>query len=317
VNKQINILFLGGAKRVSLAEHFKSSALRRNVDLSIFSYELTELVPISSVAKVIVGLRWSDNMLISHLCEIIKANNIQMVLPFVDPAIEISSQLKHIFNDLYIPCCPANICQIMFNKKLSAKWFSENEIPVPETFSDVFSEFPLILKPITGSASRGIKVVHNKVELSEVKNLNEYLIQRYIENREEYTVDCFISNSSELISIVPRIRLDTAGGEVVNSLTVRNNSIIEISKKILGSEKFIGPVTIQFLKDLSNDKVYVMEINPRLGGGVVASICAGADILGVMIDEFLGLPIFPINDWRENTLMTRYFKEVIFYANHN
>ena len=317
MNKKLNILFLGGAKRVSLAEHLKKSAILRNIELSIFSYELTAQVPISTVGKVIVGLRWTDEKLIFHLCEIIKINNIHMILPFVDTAVEISEKLKQILPELYIPCCPQNLCQIMFNKKLSAKWFEENRIPIPKTFTKLLIEYPAILKPITGSASKGIKIIYNEEELDKIEHLDEYLIQQYISKNIEYTVDCFVNSKNEIMSVVPRIRLETAGGEVVNSITIKEESIIELSKKILQSENFIGPITIQFIKDLTNDQLYVMEINPRLGGGVIASIEAGADILGLMIDEFLGIPIAPISDWKENTLMTRYFKEVIFYANNN
>ena len=317
MNEELNILFLGGAKRVSVAEHLKKYGRSRHIEVSVFSYELTLQVPISIVSKVILGLRWDDEKLLFHLCETIKTHNIHMILPFVDPAVEVAGNLKQILPELYIPCSSKNICQIMFDKKLSAKWFGENDIPVPKTFTKNSIEFPVILKPITGSASKGIKVIYDKEELDKIEYLDKYLLQHYISNSTEYTVDCFVNSKQEIMSVVPRIRIETAGGESVRTITVKENTVIDLSKKILLLEEFTGPITIQFIKDLSNDQIYVMEINPRLGGGVIASIEAGADILGLMIDEYLGLPIAPINYWKENTLMTRYFKEIIFYANNN
>ena len=55
-----------------------------------------------------------------------------------------------------------------------------------------------------------------------------------------------------------------------------------------------------------------MEINPRLGGAVVTSIGAGSGIIKMILDEYLGNSIKPITDWRDNTVMVRYFNEVIF-----
>lgn len=314
---ELNILFLGGAKRVSLAEYFKKSALSRNINLSIFSYELSTRVPISSVARVITGLKWTDENLLPHLQEIIKANNIQMVIPFLDTFMEAASRLKLYFPQLYIPCCNENICQITFDKILLAKWFEKNKIPAPKTFKRDLLEFPVILKPRKGSASKGIRILTNQEEFDKVENPDDYLIQEYIPENIEYTVDCFISGQQEILFAVPRIRLETAGGEVVNSITTRDEEIIELSGRILQSDQFTGPVTIQFIRDLKKDQLYAMEINPRLGGGVIASIAAGADLPGLMIDEYSGVPIAPVNDWKDNTLMTRYFKEVIFYADNN
>ena len=115
-----------------------------------------------------------------------------------------------------------------------------------------------------------------------------------------------------MTSIVPRIRLETSGGEAVRSKTVKDMSIIEESKKILTSGHFRGPITIQYIKDNTNGNVYVMEINPRLGGAVVTSIGAGSGIIKMILNEYLGYSINPITDWRDNTVMVRYFNEVIF-----
>ena len=60
----------------------------------------------------------------------------------------------------------------------------------------------------------------------------------------------------------------------------------------------------------------MMEINPRCGGGVIASIEAGSKSLEMLLDEFEGKEIIEQNDWKENILMTRYMQEVI-YANNN
>ena len=56
MSKKLNILFLGGGKRTSLAERFLESGRKMNLKVNIFSYEISNEVPINSMAKIIVIL---------------------------------------------------------------------------------------------------------------------------------------------------------------------------------------------------------------------------------------------------------------------
>jgi len=316
--KKVNILFLGGAKRVSLAEHLLKAGQKLGLNINIFSYELDERVPLAAVGKILKGKKWKDADLFSDLHSQINKNDISIVLPFVDPAIEVAELLKAGNKNLFIPTCGKDICHIMFDKVLSERWFLDNGLPIPPSFSQYDQiQFPIIVKPRTGSASKGIKVIEDVEEWDKLENKDNYVIQQYIEDREEYTVDCYVTLFGKIISIVPRLRILTAGGEVMNSETRRDKDLIAISEKVLMSGDFKGPVTIQFLRDKKTGATYIMEINPRLGGGVITSIEAGADITEFILRDYLGEELHPCNDWKDKTLMTRYFKEVIFYADNH
>ena len=314
----INILFLGGAKRVSLAEHFIKAGERMGQQVNIFSYELQRECPIAAVGKVIIGKRWKDESLAEDLIDAVNDNQINIILPFVDPAVEIAAMERDILPQLFIPVSDHEICSVMFDKKKSEQWFIENGIAIPKSYqpNDELG-FPIIIKPRRGSASQGIEVIRSLEEWQKVKHPEDYVIQHYIEDKTEYTVDCYVSQKGEIISVVPRERLVVAGGEVMNSKTLRNEQLELQSRKILKAGNFRGPNTIQFIRDNKTGEVFVMEINPRLGGGVIASIEAGADIPTFILNEYLGNEVTPCSDWKPNTLMTRYTKEVIFYADNH
>jgi carbamoyl-phosphate synthase large subunit len=318
MKKPINILFLGGAKRVSLAEQFLEYGRRRNYAISIFSYELDRRVPISVVGKVIVGLKWKDSKLYDHLHEVILENEINIVLPFVDPAIEVACKLRSRYPQVFIPCSDLDLCRTMFDKIKSSEWFSNQQIDQPKSFRDKDKlEFPVIMKPRMGSASQGIQVLRSQAEFNKLHPGSDYLVQAYVEDNTEYSVDCYVAADGKILSIVPRIRIETAGGEVVKSQTIRNRDLVNLSEKILRSGSFRGPITIQFIKDNKTGKVFVMEINPRLGGGVVLSIGAGSGTISFIINEFLGKKSKKVLNWKEGTVITRYFKEVFFYADNH
>ncbi len=301
MHRNLNILMLGGAKRVAMAEQLIRAGKRLGCNVKIYSHELSEQEPIASVGTVIPGKRYSDPAVDDELDEIISRHDIHVVLPFVDPAIEPAARCKQRHPEVFVPVSSPEVSHAMFDKVLAAQLFEQNGIAIPTTYTAENIEYPAILKPRTGSASRGIVVAHNAAE-------------QYIANREELTVDCYVGTyDHEAKCTVPRIRLATAGGEAIRTITRRNQQLEATAKKVLQSLRLEGAVTLQFLHDLDADRYLLMEINPRLGGGVICSICAGADIASMIIEEAQDINAMPRHDWRDKTLMTRYFKEVIFF----
>jgi len=311
--KKINIMMLGGARRVSMAELFKRSGERIGREVSIISYELMEQVPIALEGKVVVGLRWSDPNVVADIVRVAKEYEIDIILPFVDGAIEIASKVKPHLPEVFIPVGDFEVNRTMFDKVSAAKAFEAAGIPIPKTYTALSAKMPAIAKPRKGSASRGIKIFHTLDELMQLENFNDYLVQEYLENKEEYTVDCYVSQKGEILTVVPRCRLEIMGGEVTRTITCRNAKLDELSRKVINTFNLRGPVTLQFLHDLDKDRYLLMEVNPRLGGGVVCSIYAGAPIADYIIDESRGITLNPCDDWAYNTLMARYLKEAIFY----
>ena len=120
-NKILNILFLGGAKRVSMAEKFISEGLIKGIKVNIFSYELDENVPISSVAEIIIGLKWNDKNIYSDLLKVSLNNKINIIIPFLDLSTLIAARLKDMieFNNIFIPVSNEENCNRFFDKHLA------------------------------------------------------------------------------------------------------------------------------------------------------------------------------------------------------
>ena len=315
MSNKINILFLGGAKRVSLAEYFIEAGKKLGKEICIFSYELDPHVPIGSIGKVIIGLRWNDKDIIKHLVETIQKNNIHIVLPFVDGATIIAARLKNELKNIFIPVSSVLTCDIMFDKVKANQWFMQNGIPVPGNEGN----FPLIAKPRKGSASMGLHFIHTNEDwkcFKENFDENDFLIQKYL-IADEYTVDAYIAKDGKELSIVPRKRMEVTSGEATKSITVKDQEIINLSKHIISLIDFQGPITLQFLREKETNKLYIMEINPRFGGGVITSIKAGADSSQMLLNEYLNKPVQEINNWEENLIMTRAFREFFYHANNN
>ena len=291
-----------------MGERFIEAGKKKNLDVKLFSYELSPYVPVSAIAKIIIGKKWTAPDIKQHLKEVVKEYKIGIIVPFVDPATVLAAELRKELEDVFIPVSNPGSTALFFNKIKADDWFRKNSFSIP---SDDGS-FPKIAKPAEGSASQGLIIIRDEDEWKEFYDNHsggKYLVQKFIEEGIEYTVDCYVSETGKILAVVPRIRLEVSGGEATKTVTVREEEIISLSEKILKAAELKGPVTIQFIRSRQTQKLYVMEINPRFGGGCIAAIEAGADLPAMLLNDFLALPNEPVTNWQVNLLMMRANRE--------
>lgn len=310
---KLTVLMLGGARRVSMAELLKRSGERLGYDIRIVSYELDDQVPIATVGKVVKGLRWNEPGVVDDILRVVIEHEARIILPFVDGSISVAARCKEKMPDLFVPVSDPDTAVLMFDKILAAAAFREAGVPIPTTYKIIDAEMPVIAKPRFGSASRGIHIFEDIDDLMHLKDISDYLLQEYISDKREYTVDCYVAADGEIMVTVPRERLEVMGGEVTRTITTRLPQLESMTRDIIAKFQLRGPVTLQFLYDIRRDRYLLMEVNPRLGGGVVCSIYAGAPIPDYILSEALGIPLRPCDDWIDGTLMARYQKETIFF----
>lgn len=315
IGNMITIMLLGGGKRVSLAELLIESGKKLNVKVNILSYDLSHKVPIALVGKVIKGLRWSDPAITADIEEIVRKNNVNIILPMVNGSIEVASRCREKLKNTFIPVSDLDEISALFDKADAAKIFKDAGFPIPRTYTVLSATMPAIAKPRRGGSSKGIKIFHDMEDLMHLHNLQDYIIQEYVEYKKEYTVDAYIDHKGNILTIVPRERIEIMGGESTRTKTCRISEIEELSKKVIEKFRLRGPVNLQFLHDLDNDRYLLMEVNPRLGGAVICSVLAGSPITDYIIQESLGLELQACDTWKEDTLLARYFKEAVFYEN--
>lgn len=311
----LTVLMLGGARRVSMAELLIRSGKRLGYEVKIVSYELTQQVPIAMTSKVVTGLKWSDPNVVEDILRVVTEYEVKIILPFVDGSISVAARCKEKMPTLFVPVSDPSISSLMFDKKEAADAFEKAGVAIPLTYKIINAQLPVIAKPRFGSASRGIHVFYDMDDLMHLSDLSDYLLQEYIEERKEYTVDCYVSQKGELLVTVPRERLEIMGGEVTRTITTHIPQLEKMSREVIEKFNLRGPVTLQFLYDIRADRYLLMEVNPRLGGGVICSIYAGAPITDYILSESLGVEVRPCDDWIANTLMARYQKETIFFNN--
>lgn len=310
----IRILMLGGAKRVSIARMFQQAASRMGVHAEIFSYELSATVPIAACGEVIIGKRFGDPDILDDLHRVVDSYGINVMIPFVDPAVGVAAAYRERYHDsVFVPTGERILAESMFDKCRSAAIFEEAGLPIPMTYHGGPVTFPLIAKPRNGSASKGIRMIDTT---DDIKSLpmpaDRYLIQQRIDDRDEISIDCYVSMlDGEVLAAVTRMRLEVIGGEASHTMTFHDAEAEELAAHTLHSLGLRGAVTIQLIRDRKDGRLMIMEINPRLGGGAVCAVHAGADIPGMIISEAIGQKPSRAS-WEAGVEITRYMQEVAF-----
>ncbi|STB10910.1 carbamoyl phosphate synthase-like protein [Clostridium novyi] len=126
--------------------------------------------------------------------------------------------------------------------------------------------FPVFIKPRTGSASLGI----NKVEFMEhlellFKMFPNMIIQEFIVGQ-EYGVDCYIDLiSNGVISIFAKKKIRMRSGETDKAVSMKDKKLFEIIEELVSKLNLRGPIDIDVFEN--NGEWIISEINPRFGGG--------------------------------------------------
>jgi len=323
---EFHILFTSVGRRVSLVRLFRKSLSKQNIPHKLVGVDLSPLAPASRVVDKFYPVpRVDSKEYIPTLLEICKNEGIDLLVPLIDTELPIISRNKEKFKEQETTAMISSpqAIEIAMDKLKTSRFFQSSGLPAlpsydygDKTWREKLN-FPLMLKPAQGSASKGVYKIENEKELEVLASgLPQPIIQPLIKGR-EYTSDLFIDFQGKVRCVVPRLRIEVRAGEVSKGMTVKNENLISLIKKageaLPGA---FGVINIQAFEDLEGN-FYLAEINPRFGGGYPLSYHAGADFpywLYLMLKARDKFETINTDTWKENLVMLRYDDELIFTA---
>jgi|GEM_PF-1846153 len=157
---------------------------------------------------------------------------------------------------------------------------------------------PAFIKPRMGRGGRHTHSVMND-SAEEQKKLDAYwnsfeddfgapICQPLIESS-DYGIDAYINSRGEIHFGAARKKLKVnAGNKIVGmrSVSIRAPDMEEICKKIIEIFGLKGIIEIEMRKDASG-KIYVLDVNPRVGGSIYISKASGRNIAMLPVLDYL------------------------------
>ncbi|KKN45725.1 hypothetical protein LCGC14_0680430, partial [marine sediment metagenome] len=277
----IPVLFLAAGRRMQMAQMFQERGFE------IFSYESDLTSPIAQRVSVIEStLPWSDPNFMDEVFPVCMENNIELIIPFQDNAVQAASRLGGYLRSKgtqsQAVCSTKRIAEICYDKSSFALWMVEH---FPGLYPSVIDGSPMVAKPKYGAGSKTIYHIDDELDFERYKpyiNSKKWITQRKIKGT-EYSVDCYFDLIGDYVDSVPRRRLIMgSSGEVIKSITERNVQLQAISKKVGERLGLKGPANMQYIVEDKTTRIYLFEINARFGGGYTLSIQAGMDAINLI-----------------------------------
>lgn len=307
-----NILILSAGRRVELVKLFKKASLQVSEGSKIYTADAVELIPARYFSDGFFKIpKIGDRNYIDKLIEIVKENNIKLIVPTIDTELlTLSLEKKRIEaeTNCKVLVSDYDVIKVCRDKVTTQEFMEKNDFDMPKMieFEDLNqdSSFPIFIKPKSGSSSIGAYKISNYNELlSYSKTIEDPIIQEFVEG-EEYTVDVFLDFNSNIISIVPRLRIATRSGEISKGKIVKDKLVMNEVRKLMEVMKPIGHITVQLFK--SNNHIKFIEVNPRFGGGAPMSIQSGADSCENLYRLLMGENLEYNENYRDNIMFFRF-----------
>lgn len=315
---ELNVLVLSAGRRVELVQAFRSAASRLGVQSRVVAADCQPLAPALYFADERVMLpRVSEPGYVDVLIREARRNDVALIVPTIDTELPILAENRiriedgtgarvMISDEAVVRLCGDKIATHRF---LVERGFGAPRLYSPEDLDCGEYSLPLFIKPQAGSASIGAHRVDTAEELQGYRRtVQNPMVQELVEG-EEYTIDCFADLTGEVISVVPRVRLATRGGEVAKGRIVRHDALIADARRLLEALRPIGHVTVQCI--VTNDgRITYIEVNPRFGGGAPMSIASGADSCERLYRILLGEELQYDDGFRDGLTFLRYDQSV-------
>jgi len=244
------------------------------------------------------------------------------ISPFLSDEEEYISFLEHLNFDIFLPwldeehilfssvqlpksleskilTSPQKSIEIATSKRKTFSFAQENNIRV----APLTNKAPAVMRKDFSRGSKGLRIIHENETIPHFDAKNE-LVQSFIDGV-EYTVDILVDD--DFFYAVPRVRVQASNVSTVAKIDM-NPELIAFCKNITTLLKFKGPINIQVM--LQGEKIYLIEINPRLAGTAILSIEAGFSILDIAIKQFFSQSFTPPQNIKNSLTLYRFWDEV-------
>ncbi len=301
---KMNILLTSAGRRSYLVKYFKDilgdTGTIHAANSSIYSAAME--VADKAVCTPII---YSDEYIpfLLHYC---KKESINAIIPLFDIDIPVLARNRKKFDEIGVTLIVSDlkIVEICNDKWLTYQFLKENGFLVPQTFCDlqkVYNAlktkevgFPMIIKPRWGMGSIGIYEAENEEELEVLykktkrKIFDSYLkfesgidaercviVQQKI-NGQEFGIDNINDLDGNYRNTIIRKKIGMRSGETDCAEIVEEPVIREMARRLASLTKHIGNMDVDMFAE--DDKVYVLEMNARFGGGYPFSHIAGVNL---------------------------------------
>ncbi len=322
-----NIMFCSCGRRAQLLKFLKQSL---GNSCNIIAVDLQDTAPALYAAdKSFLVPRIDSPEYLDIIRNIAKENNVKAITTLIDPEIELLAKNRNLFEEdnILVLAPTETTAHYCFDKFEMFKFLTSKNIRTVLTYDTLENfrkgyeayeiEFPVFIKPRTGSGSVGIHKCNTMEELESYieEGKFNYIIQEFMTNGDcdaDVYVDCISHNP---VAAFSKKKLETKIGGASKTISFKDPKLFDFINEICNVLEFNGPIDMDFW--YKNGEYYLSEINPRFGGAYLHAFGAGVDFFKLIQNNMEGkVNKSIIGEYKENILMMMYDSVMIIDKNN-
>jgi carbamoyl-phosphate synthase large subunit len=263
--------------------------------------------------------RIDDAAYVPALAELVRVHEVSLVVPLTDLDHELLASRRDELAPALVLLPDVEMCRSLADKWLAHRLFEERGIETPPTWlpdslpADV--EFPVLVKARLGFGSRHIYRAAGREELAFylARTPVASMVQRVCRG-EEFSIDVFCDTDGRCLNAIPRTMIESKGGESIKGMTIRDETLIEVGRRVAETLRLVGPANIQCFREPDGSHP-VTDINPRFGGAFPLPTAAGSRYPELALALAAGeRPEPTLGEFRAGVVMTRFFSHLTLTA---
>jgi len=316
MENDLSLLILSCGTRNKIVQYFKEEL---NGSGLVMATDSSHLAPaLYEADKHFIVPRIDEEGYLEKILSICKDYNIKGVLSLIDPELTLLAEYKQKFLDIgTLPIISeVDVIKTSFDKYKMFKFLRKHGfktiksyIDKEEFYNDVEKgkiDYPVFIKPVTGSASLNINKVTSKEEVELLfSQFNKLMIQEFMDGI-EYGVDAYIDMfSSRPVSIFIKEKLNMRAGETDKSVSIKNDELFSLITDFIKKTDLKGIIDIDVFK--VNEEYYISEVNPRFGGGYPHAHGCDVNMIKMIVNNVVGNEnIDKIGQYKKDIYMLKY-----------
>jgi carbamoyl-phosphate synthase large subunit len=261
--------------------------------------------------------------LLNRLKEIHEKENIDIIIPNFDAELFSFIKLEKALEQLGIKTYLPTLEQFEERNKSNLPSYGKKYgVDVPKG-TEIFStadlnntlksmDYPVMIKGKYYDAYSASSIEQAEVYFSRMaaKWGLPVIVQEFIKGT-EVNVIALGDGKGNLIAAVPmRKQYITDKGKAWGGITIDDKSMIDLARKIMSESKWKGGMELELIRTTDN-KLYLLEINPRIPAWVYLAVGAGQNIPEALLKLALGMDVVPYTRYDVGKMFIRYSYDMI------
>lgn len=300
----MNVLITSAGRRNYLVRYFQE-ALRGGGQVYVADLDPTAPALWEGASRIVLPSA-TDPHFVERLIEECEKNQVGLVVPLNDLELRVMARAREelVRRGTKVVVAEPDAIEVCLDKLKTAQMLSQWGISGPRTFTELNEvaellssgdlAFPLIVKPRWGSGSIGVEIVFDEDELRAAyvltgrkagrtvirgissENAGPVVLVQELISGQEYGLDVVCDLDGRYVGTNVRRKLGMRAGETDRAEVVEDPALEALGESLAAAIGHRGNLDVDVM--VGKNGPFVIELNPRFGGGYPFAHEAGANV---------------------------------------